>query len=95
MLLARLHERYKPISERLTSDRDVPAEIAAGMEAVRLAPSAVNTQTPHFDYKDGVLTASAPDDATFGPTDLGIAKCHFVQEAGGTFAFGNGGVWTK
>ena len=95
VLLARLHERYKPISERLTSDRDVPAEIAAGMEAVRLAPSAVNTQTPHFDYKDGVLTASVPDDATFGLTDLGIAKCHFVQEAGGTFAFGNGSVWTK
>lgn len=95
VLLARLHERYKPISERLSSDREVPADILAGMEAVRLAPSAVNSQTPYFDYKNGVLTASAPEDSTFGLTDLGIAKCHFVQEAGGTFAFGNGGAWTK
>lgn len=95
VLLARLHERYKPVSERLTSDRDVPADIQNGMESVRLAPSAVNTQTPHFDYRDGVLTASVPDESAFGLIDLGIAKCHFVQEAGGCFAFGNGGTWTK
>lgn len=95
VLLARLHKRYKPISERLTSDGDVPADIQNGLEAVRLAPSAVNTQTPHFTYKDGVLTAGVPEEGKFGLVDLGIAKSHFVQEAGGTFAFGNNATWTK
>ncbi|MBP5272102.1 MAG: nitroreductase family protein [Clostridia bacterium] len=95
VLLARLHEQYKPISERLTATGYVPQDIMDGMESVRLAPSAVNSQTPHFTYDDGILTAAIPEDATFGFVDLGIAKCHFVQEAGGSFEFGNHGRWTK
>ena len=93
ILLARLHERYKPISERLTATEPASHTILAGMEAVRLAPSAVNSQTPHFTYDNGLLTAAVPEDSTFGLVDLGIAKCHFVEEAGGSFEFGSGGRW--
>lgn len=93
VLLARLHERYKPVSERLTASGNVPQAVRNGMEAVRLAPSAVNSQIPHFTYQDGILTAAVPESATFNLVDLGIAKCHFVQEAGGTFEFGSGARW--
>ncbi|MBQ8083285.1 MAG: nitroreductase family protein [Clostridia bacterium] len=93
VLLARLHDRYKPISERLTAVGHVSQTVMNGMESVRLAPSAANSQTPHFNYDDGILTATAPEDSTFGLVDLGIAKCHFVEEAGGSFEFGLGGRW--
>lgn len=52
----------------------------------------LNKQKPHFEYKNGILTATVPNDYRADLTDLGIAKLHFEIGAdnGGHFAFGNG-----
>ena len=43
------------------------------MEAVALAPSAMNKQKPFFHYHDGVLTATIANDYELDLVDLGIA----------------------
>ena len=47
------------------------------MEAVALAPSALNKQKPKFFYERGELRASVPDNYDMDMVDLGIAKYHF------------------
>lgn len=83
-----LHKR-KPLTERLTADTDVSEEIKRGIEAVIKAPSAVNSQKPHFTLKDGKLSVSVPGDSSMDLIDLGIAKCHFYCETGKEFPLGN------
>ena len=91
LMMAGAHNKRKPMSERITSDAEMPDWIKNGMESVIPAPSAINKQKPHFDYKNGVLTASVPDDYVADLTDLGIAKLHFEIGAGnGRFELGNG-----
>ena len=92
-LLRQLHGRRKPPAERLTAEGDVPDWLRRGMEAVIPAPSAVNSQKPHFTYTGGILTASVPGRSPMEFVDLGIAKRHFEIGAGGRFAFGNGGAY--
>ncbi len=85
----------KPLDERLTATAEIPEWVKNGMEAVRLAPSAVNKQKPHFTYDGTTLTASVEVDYHLDLVDLGIAKMHFDSEAGGHFHFGNGAAYVK
>ena len=88
--------KRKPVSERLTSDSQIPEWLEKGMKCVLLAPSAFNKQKPHFEYKSGVLTASVINDYTTDLTDLGIAKLHFeIGADGGKFEFGNGARYSR
>jgi len=90
------HGKVKPISERLSSDvEDLPGWVSAGMEAVLLAPSAVNSQKARFYYEKGTVSADTVNNYRFDMIDLGIAKKHFEIAADGKFEFGNGGVFKK
>ncbi|MBR2736413.1 MAG: nitroreductase family protein [Firmicutes bacterium] len=83
----------KKPGEMITGDREIPEWIMAAMEAVVKAPSAVNRQKPRFRFFNNVLTADVPDDYVMDLVDLGIAKRHFVEIAGGYFDFGNGAAY--
>ena len=74
---------------------DAPDWVKDAMEAVVLAPSAVNRQNPHFYFKDGVVSADVEDDGLVNLVDLGIAKKHFEIEAGGIFPIGKGARFEK
>lgn len=95
LILSRLHDKRKPLEERISFDGELPDDIRAGIKSVILAPSAVNSQKPHFDYHGGVLSVSIPDSSSVDRIDLGIAKYHFVSEAGGSFPLGNNAQWVK
>ena len=82
----------KDIQERIVADRTVPDWILHGLEAVRLAPSALNSQKPTVYYENCALTMKVPQNARFDMVDLGIAKKHFELATGnGKFELGNGG----
>lgn len=73
--------RNKPVEKLAELHADSPAWFRRGMEAVLLAPTAVNQQKFYFKQSDGKVTATAK----FGPytkMDLGIAKYHFELGAG-------------
>ena len=80
----------KKPQEMISSDTEIPDWIMEAMEAVVKAPSAMNRQKPLFRFSHGILTAEVPDDYVMDLVDLGIAKRHFVESAGGWFDFGNG-----
>lgn len=90
-----ISKNRKSAESRLIGYAAAPDWAKAGIEAVRYAPSAVNSQKPVFRWEGNTLTASVPDTAAITMVDLGIAKKHFEIEAGGTFAFGNGAALTK
>lgn len=95
-VMVRSHTMRKPVEDRIKSDvSPLPDWIRNGMEAVVLAPSAINRQKPHFEYENGFLSASVPNTYEMDLVDLGIAKFHFVSESGGHFDFGNGGRYHK
>ena len=87
-----IHRSCKPIGALCRYDR--PSErFTAGMEAVRLAPSAMNRQPVFFELKSGAVTARVSPSA-WGPVDLGIAKAHFELAAGpGRWAWGSGAAF--
>ena len=90
-----LSRRRKPVSQRLVGYESAPAWVLDAMEAVRLAPSAVNSQRPVFTYKNGAVTAAVEAGRDMDLIDLGIAKLHFAETAGGHFAFGQNGNFVK
>ena len=59
----------------------MPEWFRRGMEAVQLAPTAVNQQKLRFTLADGAVTAT-PGTGFYTKTDLGIAKLHFEIGAG-------------
>lgn len=74
----------KPAEKFYQADGEVPAWFKSGMEAVMLAPTAVNQQRFQFILRDGNKVSAK---ARFSPIgyarlDLGIAKCHFEIGAG-------------
>lgn len=87
--------KRKPVSQRLIGYENAPEWVLDAMEAVRLAPSAVNGQKPVFAWADGVVTASVEASHDMDLVDLGIAKFHFADEAGGQFGFGQNGRFVK
>lgn len=86
-----LSRKRKPVEQRLWGYENAPEWVLSAMEAVRLAPSAVNSQKPFFTYVDGVVTAAVEGQHDMDLVDLGIAKLHFAVEAGGRFDFGQNG----
>ena len=85
----------KSVEQRTVADAPLPDEVIKGMEAVRLAPSAVNRQNPTLHYERGQVSMSVDGTAKFDFVDLGIAMRHFEIGAGkGRFELTNGGCWT-
>lgn len=90
-----ISRRRKSIGERTKCDGDMPEWMIKGMKSVMMAPSAVNSQKPFFELRDGKVYASVEYTYAMDLIDLGIAKKHFEQEAEGKFEFGNPGVFVK
>lgn len=72
----------KPMEALCQADGPVPPWFRQGVEAARLAPTAMNQQKFRFSLKDGVVSAE-PGSGFYTKVDLGIAKCHFEIGAGG------------
>lgn len=85
-----ISEKRKPLNQRLKGD-SAPKLIEEAVEAVRLAPSAMNSQKPIFTFKNSELCGSVEVKSFTDLVDLGIAKCHIVQVLGGSFEWGNYG----
>ncbi len=82
----------KDSRERIITNEEIPAWIMEGLEAIRMAPSAMNTQKPMLYYKNKDITMGVTKDAKFDMVDLGIAKKHFELETKrGKFELGNDG----
>ncbi|MCR4695042.1 MAG: nitroreductase family protein [Pseudobutyrivibrio sp.] len=95
MIRGTISKNRKPISERLTGSEDAPQWVLEAMKAVQLAPTAVNSQHPHFTYAGGKLTADVSGEWPTDLVDLGIAKKNFEEAAGGCFDLGNGAEFHK
>ena len=89
------HGRSKPLEKLYHAQDDPPAWFLSGVKAASLAPSSANAQPVRFHYSKESAAASVLDTGGFRLVDLGIAKAHFALAAKGTFAFGNGGKFTK
>ena len=86
-----LPTKKRPWESRIEGDSPYPKWVREGMEAVALAPSALNKQKPFFHYHEGILTATVENTYEMDLVDLGIAKYHFEVAVGsGHFVFGNG-----
>lgn len=82
----------KDSKERIVTKEEIPQWIMEGLEAIRMAPSAMNTQKPMLYYKDSDMTMRVPKDAKWDMVDLGIAKKHFeLGTKRGKFELGNDG----
>ena len=67
--------------EKLCTFDSKPQWFVKGMEAVSLAPTAMNQQKFSFELKNGVVTAKALG-GFYTKIDLGIAKYHFEAVSG-------------
>ena len=90
-----VHRRTKSVEQLYTADGIVPGWFLAGMTAVQKAPSAMNAQPVHFEYKGGLATAAVSLTNHYQLIDLGIAKAHFEIAADGKFENGNKGAFIK
>lgn len=72
--------KSKSISELSRAD-EVTEWFETGMEAVKLAPTAVNQQKFLFELKNGVVTAKSLG-GFYSKIDLGIVKYHFEAVTG-------------
>lgn len=78
------HPQKKRLEEFVEAEGELPGWFRAGMEAVLLAPTAVNQQKFRFVLHEGSRVEARPVFSMVGYThiDLGIAKCHFEIGAG-------------
>lgn len=72
--------KSKPIDELCSADEDAQW-FKIGMEAVSLAPTAMNQQKFLFELKNGVVTAKSLG-GFYSMLDLGIVKYHFEAVTG-------------
>ena len=72
--------KSKPVSELSKADQNTDW-FAKGMEAVSLAPTAMNQQKFLFELKNGTVTAKALT-GFYSKIDLGIVKYHFEAATG-------------
>lgn len=77
----------KPLDELYTAT-ETPENFLNGMRAVQKAPSAINKQPVHFQYKNRTVTAEVPDRSGHQGIDLGIALLHFEVGSGAENRFG-------
>lgn len=73
----------KPMDKLCTVSGEMPDWFRSGMEAVLLAPSAMNQRRYHFTLRGTAVHASAGV-GLYTNTDLGIAQYHFEVGAGDT-----------
>ena len=74
--------RSKTMEEVTKVDGAMPDWFRAGMEAVLLAPTAVNQQKFTFTLLEDGRVSAQPGHAFYAKMDLGIAKYHFEIGAG-------------
>lgn len=72
--------KSKSIEELCSADEDI-SWFKTGMEAVSLAPTAMNQQKFLFELKNGIVTAKSLG-GFYSKIDLGIAKYHFEAVTG-------------
>lgn len=72
--------KSKSIEELCSADEEV-TWFKTGMEAVSLAPTAMNQQKFLFELKNGIVTAKSLG-GFYSKIDLGIAKYHFEAVTG-------------
>lgn len=73
--------KSKPLDALYNVTGTVPDWFLKGMEAVQLAPTAMNQQKFVFSLFNNQVSAN-PGSGFYTKTDLGIAKCHFEIGAG-------------
>lgn len=97
LIVKAVRPKRRPAAELAEDLAQAPDWYAAGVEAVRLAPSAMNRQGYRFTWdRDGTARASLTAAGAFSLTDLGIAKLHFELGAhGGEWTWGSGGAFRK
>ena len=95
MIRGTISKNRKSVSDRLTGSENAPEWVLEAMKAVQLAPTAVNSQHPHFTFSDGKVTADVSGEWPTDLIDLGIAKKNFEEAAGGCFDLGNGAEFHK
>lgn len=71
----------KPIGQLCNCGADMPDWFAKGMEAVMLAPTAMNQQKFYFTLAGEKVSAKAGK-GFYTKMDLGIVKCHFEAVTG-------------
>ena len=81
--------KSKPIEKLASFNGDMPDWFKKGMEAVQLAPTAMNQQKFRFELHGNTVRAIAGS-GFYTKVDLGIAKYHFEIGAGK-----NGWEWEK
>lgn len=74
--------KSKPMEEVTRAEGPIPDWFRAGMEAVLLAPTAVNQQKFLFTLEENGKVSAQPGHAFYVKMDLGIAKYHFEVGAG-------------
>lgn len=74
--------KSKPMEEVARAAEPAPEWFRAGMEAVLLAPTAVNQQKFLFTLEEDGRVSAQPGHAFYAKMDLGIAKYHFEVGAG-------------
>ena len=74
--------KSKTVEEVSVAEGPMPDWFRAGMEAVLLAPTAVNQQTFLFTLLPDGRVSAQPGHAFYAKMDLGIAKYHFEIGAG-------------
>jgi nitroreductase len=73
--------RSKPLESFYTAGEPLPDWFRAGVEAARLAPTAINQQKFHFALDGNTVTATTAN-GPLAAVDVGIAKYHFEIGAG-------------
>lgn len=91
------HRSTKSVQQLCTASENAPDWFFTALEAVQLAPSAMNRQGVGFTWqKNGCVTGHVTDNESFSMVDLGIAKLHFELGAhGGDWEWGDGGVFRR
>lgn len=74
--------KSKPLEEVSRAEGPVPDWFRAGMDAVLLAPTAVNQQKFLFTLEEDGSVSAQPGRAFYAKMDLGITKYHFEVGAG-------------
>lgn len=88
--------KSKEIKDMLNAYGMAPNWVVDGVRYAVKAPSAQNRQPVKFFCDGDAVNARVKEEHEFDMVDLGIAKFHFLVGAGGgTWDFGNGGLFQK
>ncbi len=84
-----MHRKSKEAKDFYESNIIVPGWFISSIEAVKRAPSAINSQKVRFRYSDNEVKVFVPLTAATDMIDLGIAKLHFEVLCNRKFVLGN------